>query len=128
MTQKLFFPDSKVKVLFNTWWCYQIQLIILEKMRSCFRKSRAKVLDLKRGKCFGPRWPKSSFLRLQTPRLRYFLKSDNFIGFNFLDKMSFLWKLEIGFWTYGFLSVLGPSGQKLVFRPPNPKVKVFFKI
>ena len=30
-------------------------------------------------------------------------------------------KLELGFWTYGLLSALGPSGPKLDFRPQVPK-------
>ena len=34
---------------------------------------------------------------------------------------SFLWKLELGFQSYGLLSVLGQSYPKLVFRPPTPR-------
>ena len=30
---------------------------------------------------------------------------------------SFLRKLELGYWTYGLLSVLGRSSQNLVFMP-----------
>ena len=42
--------------------------------------------------------------------------------------ISFLSKSELGFWTYGLMSALGPGGPKLVFKPPDPKVKVFFRV
>ena len=39
-----------------------------------------------------------------------------------LEKMrSCLWKLEPGFWTYGSIHVLGPSGPNVVSRPQVPK-------
>ena len=39
-----------------------------------------------------------------------------------LEKMrSCLWKLEPGFWTYGWIHVLGPSSPNVVSRPQVPK-------
>ena len=35
---------------------------------------------------------------------------------------SCLWKLELGFWTYGLISRLGPNCSKLVFRPHTPNL------
>ena len=39
-----------------------------------------------------------------------------------LEKMrSYLWKLELGFWTYSLMCFLGPSGPNVVFWPQTPK-------
>ena len=40
----------------------------------------------------------------------------------------FLWKLEPGFWTYGRICLLGPSGPNIVSRPQTPKANFFFEV
>ena len=46
-----------------------------------------------------------------------------------LEKIrSCLWKLELGFWTYGWIRPLGPSGPNLVSRPQTPTSKNVFEI
>ena len=37
--------------------------------------------------------------------------------------MSFLSKSELGFWTYGLMSALGPGGPKLVFKPQTLRLR-----
>ena len=46
------------------------------------------------------------------------------------EKMrSYFSKLEPGFWTYGWIHLLGPSGSNIVSRPQVPRsVKTFFQI
>ena len=45
-----------------------------------------------------------------------------------LDKMMpFLTKPKLGFWTYDLMSVLGPGGPKLVFRPQTPRLRHFLR-
>ena len=41
--------------------------------------------------------------------------------------MSFLSKSELGFYTYGLMSVLGPGSPKLVFKARIPRLKYFLK-
>ena len=41
---------------------------------------------------------------------------------------SFLWKLEPGFWTYGRICLLGPSGPNIVSRSQTPKANKFFEV
>ena len=131
ITQNLFFkaPDPKVKVFFKTRWFYWIQLMIHEKMRSCLWKVKLGFLTYGLISVLGWRSPKLVF-RLKTSRLKYFLKFDIF-GFNlqlWTKSGLFLWKSELGFWTYGLLSDLGPSGPKLVFKLQTPMLTYFFKI
>ena len=40
-----------------------------------------------------------------------------------LDNMR-SWQLKPGFWTFGFMNLLGSSGPKVVFRSQTPRVKV----
>ena len=67
-------------------------------------------------------WPYSSnpVSRPQALRLWNFLKFRNFIGLILwfsLEKMkSCFWKLELGFWTYGFILLLNPR-RKIIYRP-----------
>ena len=56
--------------------------------------------------------------RHQTPRLRYFLRFENFIRFKlqfWIKIRSFLWQLHRFWISYGLLSVLGPSFPELLF-------------
>ena len=38
-----------------------------------------------------------------------------------------LWKLELRFWTYGLIHLLGPSGPNAVFKPQTPRSTNFLK-
>ena len=50
-----------------------------------------------------------------------------FIHLMILEKMkSCLWKLEPGFWTYGWIRLLDPSGQNLVSRPQAQVQDIFW--
>ena len=45
-----------------------------------------------------------------------------------LEQMrSYLWKLELGFWTYGWIRLLGPSGPNVVSRPRTTRSGRFFE-
>ena len=64
--------------------------------------------------------------RPQTQSSRDFLRFHDFIGyciyFMILEKMRpCLWKLELGFWTYGLTRLLGPSSPIVVSMPQTPK-------
>ena len=39
--------------------------------------------------------------------------------------MSFLSKSELGFWTYGLMSALGPGGPKLVLKSQTLRLRYF---
>ena len=41
--------------------------------------------------------------------------------------MYFFKKLELGFWTYGLIRLLGPSGPNIVSRPQTPKPSNFLR-
>ena len=41
--------------------------------------------------------------------------------------ISWLWILELGFWTYGQICLPGPSGPNLVSRPQAPRSRHFLK-
>ena len=44
-----------------------------------------------------------------------------------LEKMRFcFWKLELGFWSYGLISLLGPIGPNIVSRSQNPRSRIFW--
>ena len=84
-------------------------------------KIGATVLVLWLNKSFGLNYPKSSF-QTSDPWVKVYF---NILGVHqiflqILDKKSIcLRKLEEGFWTYGFVSLLGPIGPNLVVRPQN---------
>ena len=72
---------------------------------------------------FGPKCPKSSY-RPQIPRSWFFIISWFYwILIMILQKMrSSLWKLELGFLTYGLIFSLGPYWPRPVFRSHTPHV------
>ena len=41
--------------------------------------------------------------------------------------MYFFLKLELGFWTYGLIRLLAPSGPNIVSRPQTPKPSNFLR-
>ena len=44
-----------------------------------------------------------------------------------LEKMwSYLWKLEPGFWTYGWISLVSPIGPNVVSRPQAQSQDIFW--
>ena len=45
-----------------------------------------------------------------------------------LEKMtSCLWKLVLGFWTYGWIRLLGPSGLNMASKPQTPRSRHFLR-
>ena len=40
---------------------------------------------------------------------------------------SCMWKLMVGFWSYGLICLLGPSGPNVVSRPQTPKSNFFLR-
>ena len=45
-----------------------------------------------------------------------------------LEKMrSCLWKLEPGFWTYGWIRLLGPSDPTIILRPQTTRSRHFLR-
>ena len=85
-------------------------------------KIGATVLVLWLNKAFGLNCPKSSF-QTSDPWVKVYF---NILGVHqtflwILDKKSVcLRKLEVGFWMYGFVSLLGPIVPNLIFRPQTP--------
>ena len=80
-------------------------------------------------KSFDPKWPKCSFLAPGTT-FRIFFQTLRFywIHLTILEEMgSYLWKLESGFWTYGWMRLLGPSGPNVVSRLQVLRSRHFFK-
>ena len=48
--------------------------------------------------------------------------------FRILEKMrSCLWILDPGFWTYGWVHLVGPTGPNVVFRPQAQRSRNFFR-
>ena len=45
-----------------------------------------------------------------------------------LEKMrSCFRKLKLGFWTYGLIHLLGPSGPDVISRPQTPRSQFFLR-
>ena len=72
---------------------------------------------------FDPTWPKCR--KVQDICLIFC----DFIGFisSFFKMRSCLWILGLGFWTYGWICLLGPSGPNLVSRPQAPRSRHFLR-
>ena len=69
--------------------------------------------------------------RYQTPSSKYFLKFENFIGFNlwFWIKWGLVcenWRQGPGLTTW-YISIFGPSGPKLVLRSKTPRSRYFLR-
>ena len=79
---------------------------------------------------FGPKWPKCSF-QAPDPKLTKIFEISWFHWkqLMILDKMrSCMWKLMVGFRSYGLIRLLGPSGPNVVSRPQIPKSGNFWDI
>ena len=90
-----------------------------------FVKIGARVLDLWLDTSSGPKWPKCTF-QVPGPKFKKFFEISWFywIHLIILEKMrSCLWKFKPGFWTYGWILLLGPSGPNkcAVFRLQVPR-------
>ena len=72
---------------------------------------------------FDPTWPKCR--KVQDICLIFC----DFIGFisSFFKMRSCLWILGLGFWTYGWICLLGPSGPNLVSGPQAPRSRHFLR-
>ena len=80
-------------------------------------------------KSFDPKWPKCSFWA-PGHKVKTFFQISWFYWIHLMifEKMkSCLWKLEPGFWTYGWICLLGPSGPNVVCRPQVPRSRHFFR-
>ena len=66
--------------------------------------------------------------RAQTPRSRHFLRFYNFVAIIlWLEKIRpYFWKLELWFWTYGWIRLLGPSGPNVVVGPTPRGQEIFW--
>ena len=101
------------------------------EMMSFFVKIRAGVLDL-HGlmSVSGPSQVAQNKSLGSRPQVKgFFLKIRKFywIELIILDKIrSFLWKLELGLWTYGWICLLDLSGPNVVSRPQAPRSIHFF--
>ena len=76
-----------------------------------------------------PKWPKCSFW-VPDPKVKRFFEISWFywIHLLILEKMrSCLWKLQLGFWTYGSICFLGPSGPNVVSGPQTSRSKFFLR-
>ena len=86
-----------------------------------FLKIEARVLDIWLDTSSRPKWPNCSYW-VPDLKVKKFFEISWFyrIHLMILEKMrSCLWKLQLGFWTYGLISslpkYLGPNCPKLVF-------------
>ena len=80
-------------------------------------------------KYFNPNWHKCSFWA-PGPKVKTFFEILWFywIHLMILEKMrSCLWIFELGFWAYGWIRLLGPSGPNLVSRPQAPWSRHFLR-
>ena len=94
-----------------------------------FVKIAARVLDLWLDTFSGPKWPKCSFWVLN-PKVKKFFEISWFywIHLMILEKMRpCLWKLQLGFWTYGLIRLLGPSGPNVVSGSQTPRLRNFLR-
>ena len=77
-----------------------------------FVKITAMVLDIWLDTSFGPKWPRCSFW-VPDPKVITFFEISWFywIYLMILEKMmACLWKLQLWFWTYDLIHLLGPGG------------------
>ena len=79
---------------------------------------------------FGPKWPKYSF-QAPDPKLTNIFEISWFHWkqLMILDKIrSCMWKLMVGFRSYGLIRLLGSSGQNVVSRPRSQSQGIFWDI
>ena len=105
-----------VKTAFEISWFYWIYLIILSRKwgHVCENWSQ------RSGIMAGSKWSKCTF-QVPGPKFNNIFEISWFywIHLIILEKMrSCLWKFKQGFWTYGWILLLGPSGSNkcVVFR------------
>ena len=103
--------------------------MILDKMRSCMLKLLTGFRSYGLIHLLGPSAP-NIVSRPQTPKGQDFLRFHDFI-----ESKLWFWikwgpvceKLMVGFWSYGLICLLGPSGPNVVSRPQTPKSKYFLR-
>ena len=81
-----------------------------------FVKNAARVLDIWLDTFSGSKWPKCSF-RVLDPKVKKFFKISWFYWIHLMiseKMMACLWKLQLRFWTYSLIHLLGPSGPNVV--------------
>ena len=124
--------NSEFIVLKNAINCTSIKLDFrLENLFLSFQHGMFIMLYivLQLRKSFNPNWHKCSFLA-SGPKVKTFLKTLWFYWIHliiFVKLMSCLQILELGFWTYGWICLLGPSGPNLICRPHTPRSRHFFR-
>ena len=94
-----------------------------------FVKIEARVLDLWLDTSSGAKWPKCSFLT-PGPKVNNFFEVSKFYWIHLMifEKMRpCLWKLEPGFWTYGWIDLLGPSDSNILSRPQAQRSMNFLR-
>ena len=100
------------------------------KNEGLFVKIAASALDIWLDTSSGPRWLKCSF-RVPDPKVKKFFEISWFywIYLMILEKMrSCLWKIELVFWAYGLICLLGPSDPNVVSEPQTPRSRNFLRL
>ena len=122
-------PDPKVKKFFEISF-YWIHLMILEKIMAYLWKLKLGLWSYGlNGKSSGPKWPKCSF-RVPDTKVKKFFEISWFywIHLVILEKiMACFWKLKLGFWTYGLIRLLGPSGRIVVTGSQTSRSRNFLR-
>ena len=93
------------------------------KNQVLFVKIEARVLELWLDMSSGPNWSKYSFQATDPKANKFFeILWFNWIHFMILEKMrSCLQNLELGFWIYGWICLLGPSSPNVLSRLQIPR-------
>ena len=122
-------PEPKVK---NVFWDF---MILVDSSHdfwgndTLFEKIAAMVLDIWLDTSSGHKWPRCIFW-VPDPKLKKFFEISWFywIYLMILEKMmACLWKLQLRFWTYDLIRLLGPSGPNVVSRSQTPRSKIFLR-
>ena len=90
-----------------------------------FLKVSAMVLDIWLDTSSGRKWPRCSF-RVPDSKFKIFFEISwlYWIYLMILEKMmACLWKLQLWFWTYDLIHLLGTSGPNVVSRYQTPRSK-----
>ena len=119
-------PRSNV---FLISWFYWIHLTIPKKMRSCLWKLQPGFWIYGLICLLGPNGP-DVVSGPQTPRSRNFFEISWVYWIHVItsEKMrSCLWKLQLGFWIYGLIRLMGPSGPNVVSRPQTLRSRNFLR-
>ena len=115
-------PDTNVKKYFDISWFYWIQLMIFVKMKLWFWTYGLIRL-------LGPSGP-DVISGSQTTRSKIFF-AISWVDWIYLmifeQMMAYLWKLQLRFWTYALILLLGPSGPDVVYGSQSPRSKHFLR-